>query len=862
MPEIPPRLSDALSERYRIERPLGSGGMADVYLAMDLRHDRPVALKVLKPELAAMVGAERFLAEIRTTARLQHPHILPLHDSGDADGLLFYVMPFVDGESLRDRLDRERQLPVDDAVRIAKQLAEALDYAHRQGVVHRDLKPANVLMVEGNPVLADFGIALAVGAAGGGRLTETGLSLGTPHYMSPEQATGDGHVGPASDVYALGCVLFEMLSGSPPFVAGTAQAVLGKILTEPVPSVLRERPAVAENVDAVIRTALQKVPADRFRSGADFAAALSNPAYRVPAAGTPASTSSPSWSRTLAAMVATAVVVAVGMRLAASNDAPAAPFQVVAVDVVDLDDPSSVRISPDGRTLLASTGEGLWIRNLADFGWTDLPGTEGALTPRWSPDGEWILFTVGDQVLRMRRTGGPASTVLRLPDACDWPEICGGVWGRDGRVWAVTGFEGVLAAPETGGVAENVIPPGADLHYHLPVPLPGGALLLNVDTDEAGVRWDLWDGESATVIEDFESRVAYGGGFVFHQRGDEIWARPWSAERRAFTGPSEFVAPDAVLLDAADDGSVLAQPIRPGPAPRRELVWVDRQGRETGDVISVGDGTGTVDVEQIGVDGSVLLRDSGRLWITRGTPGGVGATPLPTTNVRGESQQSGVATSDGRLVFIDVDSPIAEGHETPILRADTEARTIDVFVDRGALPSLSADGRTLVYLVGDVGEGRIRMRDLATGEDTEFSAGFPIEFAPRPSPTRPWIAFVAAERPSGPTSAWVARFPDGSGPVLLESNVDGGWLPHWSADGTRVYVSQGGVLQEFRLAEVGGRITIEGRDYLFSIDDEGVGAGTFAVDSAGSRFLLGGLREGTGTGSPSLLLIQNRTPGR
>ncbi|MSR37144.1 MAG: serine/threonine protein kinase [Gemmatimonadetes bacterium] len=195
------RLNAALHGRYRIERLLGEGGMATVYLALDLRHDRRVAIKVLEPELAAVVGAERFLAEIKTTASLQHPHILPLFDSGQADSFLFYVMPQVEGESLRQRLDREHQLPVDEAIGIAKDLAEALDYAHRKGVIHRDIKPANVLMLDGKPMLSDFGIALAVGAAGGGRLTETGLSLGTPHYMSPEQATGDLSIGPATDIY-------------------------------------------------------------------------------------------------------------------------------------------------------------------------------------------------------------------------------------------------------------------------------------------------------------------------------------------------------------------------------------------------------------------------------------------------------------------------------------------------------------------------------------------------------------------------------------------------------------------------------------------------------------------------------------
>ena len=207
------RLNRALEGRYTIKRELGEGGMATVYLAEDLRHERKVALKVLKPELAAVVGAERFLAEIKTTANLQHPHILPLHDSGEADGFLFYVMPYVQGETLRDRLDHDRQLPVDEAVGIATKLAGALQHAHDHGVIHRDIKPANILLQDGEPVVADFGIALALGVAGGTRLTETGLSVGTPFYMSPEQASGDRDIDPRSDVYSLASVLYELLAG-------------------------------------------------------------------------------------------------------------------------------------------------------------------------------------------------------------------------------------------------------------------------------------------------------------------------------------------------------------------------------------------------------------------------------------------------------------------------------------------------------------------------------------------------------------------------------------------------------------------------------------------------------------------------
>jgi serine/threonine protein kinase len=274
------RLNAALAGRYAIERELGEGGMATVYLAKDLKHNRNVALKILKPELAAAVGAERFLTEIETTANLTHPHILPLFDSGEADRFLFYVMPHVDGESLREKLDREHQLPVDEAVRIATNVAEALDYAHSRGVIHGDIKPANILLQAGKPVISDFGIALAIGVAGGGRLTETGVSLGTPHYMSPEQATGDLGVGAATDIYALGCVLYEMLVGEPPYTGSTPQAILGRIIAGELASATKLRASVPDNVDATIKKALEQVPADRFTGAQEFATALGDAGFR------------------------------------------------------------------------------------------------------------------------------------------------------------------------------------------------------------------------------------------------------------------------------------------------------------------------------------------------------------------------------------------------------------------------------------------------------------------------------------------------------------------------------------------------------------------------------------------------------
>src|SRR5512143_3066402 len=260
------QLKESLSERYDIKREIGAGGMATVYLARDIRHDRPVALKLLNPELGAVLGVERFLAEIRVTANLQHPNLLPLFDSGEAEGLLYYVMPYVDGESLRARLDREKQLPVDEAIRISIAIANALQYAHSHGVIHRDLKPENILLQEGQPVIADFGIALAVSNAGGGRITQTGISLGTPQYMSPEQATGDRVIDGRTDIYSLGAVLYEMLTGEPPHTGPTAQAIIARVMTEQPRPVSITRRNVPVHVESAVARALEKLPADRFQT--------------------------------------------------------------------------------------------------------------------------------------------------------------------------------------------------------------------------------------------------------------------------------------------------------------------------------------------------------------------------------------------------------------------------------------------------------------------------------------------------------------------------------------------------------------------------------------------------------------------
>ena len=471
------RLNVALEGRYAIERELGEGGMATVYLADDLRHERKVALKVLKPELAVVVGAERFLAEIKTTANLTHPHILPLHDSGEADGFLFYVMPYVEGESLREKLEREKQLPVDAAVRIATDVAEALDYAHRHGVIHRDIKPGNVLIHDGQPMISDFGIALAVSVGGGNRLTETGLSLGTPHYMSPEQATGDQHVGPTTDIYALGCVLYEMLIGEPPYTGSTPQAILGKILVGEPESVSTQRRSVPANVDAAITTALEKLPADCFPTAEDFAAALTAAGYRVPVEPyreeAPSPRRSPALVRSLAVALAVVATLALWAWLRPTRPMPISRYSVALPGGEALfGDRSRLTVSPDGSRLVYR-GEGeldgqLWVRDLDQLHARRLSGTDNATAPFFSPDGSRVGFYAQGEWRVASLGGGPP-----IPVTNQGVGGFGGSWGSDGYLY----LDGLVRVAEDGGSPEMVtmVDRGqGELAHRWPEALPGG----------------------------------------------------------------------------------------------------------------------------------------------------------------------------------------------------------------------------------------------------------------------------------------------------------------------------------------------------------------------------------------------------
>jgi serine/threonine-protein kinase len=521
-PSLIGRLSSALAGRYQIDREIGRGGMATVHLARDLRHGRWVAIKVLREELAAAVGAERFLEEIRVTASLQHPHILPLFDSGSGEGLVWYVMPFVEGETLRSRLARERRLPVEDALQLVREMADALDYAHRHGIVHRDVKPENVLLQSGHALVADFGIALALEQAGGARLTRTGIMLGTPSYMAPEQAAGDRPIDARTDVYALGAVLHEMLAGESPFATASHPDMRGGVVHEPVAALAARRADVSSSLDAAVRQALAKEPDDRFPSAGAFAAALRGGVEF----GFAASASSPSVAKRLpsdsgntgnsrgrmisarAALYAISVVLAVGVvggwALARSpfvdrvpailpdavaqtidggGEGEPASGEDMSLTVVDrsgrplrtisANRPWTPRFSPDGRRVAyGAFGTG---RNTSDLWVTDLDaGTTHRLTddendsndPQWSTDGAIVAYSVSapdGKDLEMRPVGAGHPSILATRVGTQFASD----WLRDGSALLVTeetssNHHDILVQPADGSAPRPYAATSAD----------------------------------------------------------------------------------------------------------------------------------------------------------------------------------------------------------------------------------------------------------------------------------------------------------------------------------------------------------------------------------------------------------------
>ena len=612
VPQSFDRLTAMLSDRYRVQRRLGAGGMATVFLAEDVRHQRKVAIKVLHAELAAAVGADRFLAEIRTTASLQHPGILPLFDSGSADGMIYYVMPFVHGESLRDRLDRERQLPVSDTVAIAVGVASALEYAHGQGVVHRDIKPENILLQDRHPLVADFGIALAVSKAGGSRVTQTGMTLGTPQYMSPEQATADRVIDGRTDVYSLGAVCYEMLAGEPPFAAPTVQGVVSKLLSEVPRPLLTLRKSVPYGVASAIHRALEKLPADRWTSPGEFAAALSGPEPGHAAGrGTRARSAMLGGLATLGVALAGAVITW-AMWSPTARSAPSTGsvrhFSIVLPDS-SLFSPTTdeyaapkkgIAISPDGNLIAYAGRRGsrsvLHLVRLADGSVTPVEGTDGARLPAFSPDGRWVAFIAQGEIRKAPVEGG---SVVRLAPV---QAPIGLFWMSDAQLLVSRSALGPATVPSSGGRLEWLgarYRASSFIHTQL---LPGGEYFLGTTAygDLATISLASGDIRFVTIGTPGEQergefgRAIRGRNPHYVRSGHLLWASgsslmsvpfdlrtlrttgrptPVAAGMRTEGGPGE-----AHFAISADETLVYAPGVDPSNGT---LVWVDQRGRIT-----------------------------------------------------------------------------------------------------------------------------------------------------------------------------------------------------------------------------------------------------------------------------------------
>ena len=801
------RLNAALEGRYEIERELGQGGMATVYLANDLKHERKVALKVLKPELAAVVGAERFLAEIKTTANLQHPHILPLHDSGDADGFLFYVMPYVEGETLRDRLERDRQLPVDEAVRIATDVAEALHAAHQHGVIHRDIKPANILLSQGRPLVADFGIALAVSTAGGGRLTETGLSMGTPYYMSPEQASADRQPSAASDVYSLGCVLYEMLVGEPPYTGGSAQAVLAKILVDEAPAPTKTRASIPPNVDAAIRKSLEKLSADRFMDAQEFANALADPGFRygeVEAVG-PGQRKG-LWNPLSMATSAAAVVLAVALALsvlgsgAVTEPAPVSRQVISAAPAVPVVTGTAVRdvaISPDGETIVYQSAIGpgeLSVRALDELESVPLRGPPVAISPFFSPDGECIAFQagVGGALQRVSVLGGPPLTITPLS-----ADLAGASWGADGTiVFGLNTSEGLWQVPAAGGEPAVLTTTYGTTAHGSPEVLPDGrGVLFVVDasaltaTDDQIAVLDLRTGEHRVIIPGGSAPRYASSGHIVYAVENTLRAVTFDLERLEVTSDPVPVV-EGVMVKAngranfslSESGSLVYVNGSAAEASPRTLVWVDRNGREE-----------PLPLPPQTYQNPRLSPDGTRLAV--GVPDGNGVLSLWVYDVASAAglrlTQEGamnapVWISEGQVAFAstaagsvsEIHSVMSDGSALPGRRLPSEGIV-------GDFPtSVTPDGRYLIFSHMIPANHREIYQLPLEGDPTpelllqgEFNRG-----NAEVSPDGRWLVYRSDQ--SGQMEVYVQPYP-GPGATVPVS-IGGGTSVTWSPDGSEL----------------------------------------------------------------------------
>ena len=819
------RLAAALTDRYRIDRELGAGGMATAYLAHDLKHERDVAIKVLHPDLGAALGGDRFLSEIRTTARLQHPHILPLLDSGDADGLLYYVMPLVTGETLRARLERERQLPVDDAARIAREVADALGYAHGLGVIHRDIKPENILLQGGHALVADFGIALAVQTAAGQRMTQTGLSLGTPQYMSPEQAMGERGIDARSDVYALGAVTYEMLVGEPPFTGPSVQAIVARLITEEPRSISTQRKAVPAHVEAAVMHALEKLPADRFATASGFGAALAD--GTVTYARTTVMRSVPTVSRrrgvlTMLAVGAAGTVIGLSAGLLASSrgSRPAAPMLRYAIPLSDSTsiNPASsgvLAFAPDGSRFAYVSRAGLMTRSLDQLAPVPVQGGGRGDSPFFSPDGAWLGFTDGARLLKVSLAGGDPIVIC---------ESCSGYqfqWGTDDTVRYHTAPPGnlnsrvLMAVPARGGQAHELANSHSSTEaYRAPVLLPGTRTVLFslfTGTSSRLAALDLGTGRITRFDQPgFTPQWVDAGFVVVGTAGGSLLAVPFDRKRAQPTGPPVTIARDVAQPDifAARAGVSRTGAIiytQGGGALRRDLLLVSRSGQVSripgaprifaNPRISP-DGRRLV----VGVaDATTLSRD---VWVadlaqytwSRLTTDGLSDRPI--------------WTPDGRRVIY------SSNDDLWWLPSDGSGKPDSLLVANGSRfgGSVTADGRALIFAESASDRAGIRLLvfDSAPASELLLKGTFG-EAAPALSPDGRWLAYQSDE--AGRPEVYVRPYP-GLG-ARVSVSLQGGAEPAWAPDGRELFYRSGDSLVAATL-DTRSALAVTGRRTLFT----------------------------------------------
>ena len=863
------QLNSALSGRYTIDRLVGEGGMATVYLARDVRHQRKVALKVLRPDLGAVLGVDRFLSEIQVTANLQHPNLLPLFDSGAADSLLFYVMPYIEGESLRARLDREKQLPVDEAVRIASAVASALDYAHRQGVIHRDLKPENILLHEGQPLVADFGIALAVSNAGGARITQTGLSLGTPQYMSPEQATGDRAIDGRTDIYSLGAMTYEMLTGDAPHTGSTSQAIIARLLTERPRSIRTARSSVPDHVEAAVERALEKLPADRWATAKEFAEALTgaraivrttsatSPATVVPVAGRqkPNARELIGWGLAVAGIIATAV-------LASRSDPPAdagssVVFEIAlpeGMDLTPVGNQATVALDAEGTTLVFQARDSggrnpaLFIRRLDDQAIVKIRGTDDARTPIFSPDGNDVLFlppapgTGRGGVaagLRVGLRGGTPRTFIdsMSPNGqLSWTDAELIVFGFRDALWTM---------PSTGGARTLLAKPDSTrqhLRYGFPEMLPGGKAALiaiwksaiALDAIELGVV----EIPSGTVTElgvaGTYPRFSSSGHVLFVTGDGVLMAAPFDSDSRRLTA-TPFVVAEGVRVGTGGAAAVAVS--RNGT-----LAWLGG-GSERGT-------SSLVTVSRAGVERNIpvppgfysfprLSPDARQLALSLTNRAGLGG---PTDIWR-------LDLTSNALLRVTTDSVsyradwLPDGERIVAIKQTNSGLGVPMvrplYRTEEATPWTGVAGGTFNFSVGPIpGYSALAVDTNNTGHDDiwlvhsdtldkprPFLTRAYRELSPRVSPDGRWLAYVSDR--TGRLEVYVVPIPRGGDeePISLEGGAD----PVWSRSGrelfyrTAVHLMAAGV-------STNARFQVLRRDTLFVVGGGRYRGGTPSYD--------------------------------